>query len=198
MSPPSTRAWTTASWPGRTVLSSRSGWPVNGERPGQGPPRAPSCGQGRLLGHLRPHRRAVDRHRTDPGRRLLRHVHTAVPLRGRLPQRRPDQPVLLPALPRRASQADSALELHRAHLRRDPPKGQGHRPAPRRALLSRPGVGGARPGQPRLERPHDDPRHRASTPRTTSPAPPSRDRPRGRRQRHRSRHNRRVTSPPGT
>ncbi len=30
LSPPSTRAWTTASWPGRTVSSSRSGWPVNG------------------------------------------------------------------------------------------------------------------------------------------------------------------------
>ncbi len=61
---------------------------------------------------------------------LLRHVRPAVPLRRRLLERRPDQPVLLPALPRRAPQADPSLELHRAHIRRDPTASQGHRPAP--------------------------------------------------------------------
>ena len=46
----------------------------------------------------------------------------------------------------------------RAHLRRDPPQGEGHRPAPRRDHLPVAGLGGAGPGQPRLARPHHDPK----------------------------------------
>ena len=84
--------------------------PPSEERTGQGARRAPGRGQVRLLGHLRLHRRAarraLDRRGSSPSSGLLRHVRPAVPLRGRLPQRRPDQPVLLPALPRRAPQAD--------------------------------------------------------------------------------------------
>ena len=73
--------------------------------------------------------------------------------------RRPGQPVHLPALPRRAPQAPPALQLHRAHLRRDPSKSEGHRTAPRRTLLPVAGVGRARPGQPGLAR-GQDPRRR--------------------------------------
>ena len=39
-------------------------------------------------------------------------------------------PDRLPTVPRRASSPHPPLQLHRAHLRRDPPPGQGHRPAP--------------------------------------------------------------------
>jgi hypothetical protein len=46
----------------------------------------------------------------------------------------------------------------RAHLRRDPPQGEGDRPAPRRDHLPVAGLGGAGPGQPRLARPHHDPK----------------------------------------
>ena len=91
------------------------------QHPGQGASRAPARGQGRLLGHLRPHRRAarraLDRRGPGPGRGLLGHLRPAVSFRGGLPQRRPGQPVLLPAVPRRTPQADPSLQLHRTHLR---------------------------------------------------------------------------------
>jgi len=70
--------------------------------------------------------------------------------RGRLSRRRLRPPHHLPAFPGRAPRPHPPLQLHRADLRRDPPAGQGHRPAPRRAVLPQPGVGGARPGQSRL------------------------------------------------
>ena len=64
----------------------------------------------------------------------------------------------LPAVPRRAPPPDPAFQLHRAHLRRDPPPGQGHRPAPRRDQLPHPGLGRPGPRQPRLaRRQHHDP-----------------------------------------
>ena len=43
-----------------------------------------------------------------------------------------DQLTSLPAVPRRPPPQDPPLQLHRTHLRRDPPAGQGHRTAPRR------------------------------------------------------------------
>src|SRR5207244_2788624 len=61
-------------------------------------------------------------------------------------------------LPPRALDPHPALQLHRTHLRRDPPPGQGHRPAARRAQLPVPGLGGARPDLARLARVHHDPR----------------------------------------
>jgi hypothetical protein len=69
-------------------------------------------------------------------------------------------------------------QFHRAHLRRNPQKGQGHRPAPRRNQLPHPGVGHPGTGLPRLARLHHD-RRRAAAParpaplpaRTTPPAP---------------------------
>ena len=65
-------------------------------------------------------------------------------------------PDRLPAVPRRAPPPDPALQLHRAHLRRDPPPRQGHRPAPRRDQLPHPGLGRPGPGLPRLARPDHD------------------------------------------
>ncbi|HSU12253.1 MAG TPA: IS256 family transposase [Pseudonocardia sp.] len=63
-----------------------------------------------------------------------------------------------------------ALQLHRTHLRRDPPPGQGHRPAPRRDQLRVPGLGGPGPGLARLARLH---RHHHRNPATPRPAPPT-------------------------
>src|SRR6266704_1114821 len=80
-------------------------------------------------------------------------------------RRRPDR---LPALPRRAPPPHPALQLHRTHLRRDPPPGQGHRAPARRDQLPHPGVGRARPGLPRLARPDHDPRRPAPA---AGPAP---------------------------
>ncbi len=52
------------------------------------------------------------------------------------------------------------ISVNRAHLRRNPPAGEGHRPPPRRALMPLAGLGGARPGQPRVaRRPADHPLH---------------------------------------
>ena len=76
----------------------------------------------------------------------------------------------LPAVPRRASQADPALQLHRAHVRGDPPPGQGHRPVPRRGQLPQPRLGRPGPGLPRLARPdHHQQRH----PPAPGPPPPA-------------------------
>ena len=81
-----------------------------------------------------------------------------------------------------------ALQLHRAHLRRDPPAGEGDRPPPWRALLPVARVGRARPGQPRLarcqpEHPLHPPARRTPT-RTVRPHPRSRRRATDRRNRH--------------
>ena len=55
-----------------------------------------------------------------------------LPGRGQVPAHRPGAADQLPALPGRAPPPDPALQLHRTHLRRDPPPRQGHRPAARR------------------------------------------------------------------
>ncbi len=47
------------------------------------------------------------------------------------------------AVSARALDPDPALQLHRTHLRRDPPPSQGHRPPPGQALLRVAGMGGA-------------------------------------------------------
>jgi hypothetical protein len=58
----------------------------------------------------------------------------------------------------RALDPGAPLQLHRAHLRRDPPPGQGDRAPARRALLHLAGVGGARSRLRRVARVHHDPR----------------------------------------
>src|SRR4051794_4008883 len=68
-----------------------------------------------------------------------------------------------------------AFQLHRAHLRRDPPPGEGHRPATRRDQLPRPGLGRARPLLARRPRVHHDPRQAAAAPRPA--AQPARNHP---------------------
>ena len=70
--------------------------------------------------------------------------------------------------PRRAPQPRTALQLHRAHLRRNPQEGQGHRTAARRDQLPHPRLGRPGPGLPRLARPDHD-RRRAAPP--AGPAP---------------------------
>ena len=67
-----------------------------------------------------------------------------------------DHLITLPAVPHGAPQAHPALELHRAHLRRDTPARQGHRPAARRAELPVTRVGRARPRLGGLARRRDD------------------------------------------
>src|SRR5215467_6150659 len=62
------------------------------------------------------------------------------------------------------------LQLHRAHPRRDPPKGQGHRPAPWPDQLPHPGLGRPGPGLPRLARIHHDLR-RPAAPARPAPLP---------------------------
>jgi transposase-like protein len=100
-----------------------------------------------LLGHLRRRRRRARRpgrrRRPPPGGRVRGEVEAPLPLRGRMCHRRPRLAHGAPAIPGRALAPDSSLELHRAHLRRDPPAREGHRPAPRRALLPVAGLGGA-------------------------------------------------------
>ncbi len=73
---------------------------------------------------------------------------------------------------------DPALQLHRAHLRRDPPPHQGHRPAARRDQLPHPPLGRPGPRLGRLARREHDPRRPPPpagpaplTARTTHPAP---------------------------
>jgi transposase-like protein len=87
----------------------------------------------------------------------------------------------LPALPARASPPDPALQLHRTHLRRDPPPRQGHRPAAQRGQLPQPRLGRPRPCQPRLARDDDDTdrdqnaqRSASPTTRPANPDPPTR------------------------
>src|SRR6266700_2389088 len=63
--------------------------------------------------------------------------------------------------PHRAPPPHPALQLHRTHLRRDPPTRQGHRPVPRRNLVHQHRLGRARPRRPRLARLHHD-RQRAA------------------------------------
>ena len=100
---------------------------------------------------------------TGPGHELVTAVQARIdafaetygklyPAGRQLPAHRPGAAHQLPALPRRAPQADPALQLHRAHLRRDPPPGQGHRPAPRRDQLPQPRLGRPGPRLPRLAR----------------------------------------------
>ena len=74
--------------------------------------------------------------------------HTAFPAAVRCLQQ--DQQALTAYLrfPPRALAPYPALQLHRTHLRRDPPPRQGHRPAPRRDQLRVAGLGRARPGLP--------------------------------------------------
>ena len=58
--------------------------------------------------------------------------------------------------PGRAPPPNPALQLHRTHLRRDPPPRKGDRPIARRGILPQPRVGGAGPRLPRLARHVDD------------------------------------------
>jgi hypothetical protein len=100
--------------------------------------------------------------KTQPGPRLVELIGHRItemaakysatyPRSDEMPARRPRRAHRLPAVPRHAPPPHPALQLHRAHLRRDPPPHQGHRPAPRRDLLP------ARPAP--------------LSPRTTPPAP---------------------------
>jgi len=162
-------------WPAsarQRCLIHRCGQPAR-----QGPHPRPGPAEGRLLGHLG-HRHRGGRRRCGrgppAGQSVRGQVGQALPLGGRLPDRRPRAPRHLPALPQAALAPDPALQLHRADLRRDPPAGQSHRPAPRRAFLPEPGVGRVGPGQPRLAGRGDDPQDRppppTTPPRTTRPA----------------------------
>ena len=74
--------------------------------------------------------------------------------------------------PRRTPSPHPPLELHRTHLRRNPPPRKGYRPLPRRDQLHQHRVGRARPRIPRLARTHHDPRRAAPAPRPApQPAP---------------------------
>lgn len=73
----------------------------------------------------------------------------------------------LPALPRRAPQAHPPLQLHRTHLRRDPPPRESDRPAARGDQLPVPRPGGARPRLPRPARVHHDTDRAAAAARPT-------------------------------
>ena len=95
-------------------------------------------------------------------------VRAHLPGGDEVPDHRPGRADRLPAVPRRAPSPRPALQLHRAHLRRDPPPHQGHRPAPRRDQLPHPGLGRPGPGLGRLARPGHDQR-RAAPP--AGPAP---------------------------
>jgi len=117
--------------------------------------------------------------KTPPGPKLVEIIDARIdefaakyratyPAAIKIPAHRPRGPDRLPALPHRPPQPHTALQLHRAHLRRDPPPGQGHRPPPRRDQLPHPGLGRARPGLGRLARPDHDLRRPAAAPR---PAP---------------------------
>ena len=86
---------------------------------------------------------------------------------------------------------DPPHQPHRAHLRRDPPTSQSHRPAPRRSQLPHTGMGRARPRLTRLARPHLHPRHRPNAHRAPTPTPPTR--PHQHRPARPHRHTRRLT-----
>ena len=110
-------------------------------------------------------------------RRLRRSVRPRVPLGGQMSAVRPPTADQLPAFPHRTPPPDPALQLHRTHLRGDPPQSQGHRPPPRGNLVPQPRLGGPGPGLPRLARTgHDPGRHptaRRPTPPTVRPAHPA-------------------------
>jgi transposase-like protein len=97
--------------------------------------RVPKHAQGqvkaRVLGDLGRHRRwtgpSGGGSGHPPGQGVQRQVGEAVPRGGRVPQRRLRAPHHPPALPPRALAEGAALQLHRAHLRRDPPASQGNR-----------------------------------------------------------------------
>ena len=113
------------------------------------------------LRHRRPEARLPARsspRSSMPGSATMRRPTYAatLPGRGEVPDHRPRAADRLPAVPRRAPPPHPALQLHRAHLRRDPPPRQGHRPPARRDQLPDPGLGRARPGLPRLARPDHD------------------------------------------
>ena len=120
--------------------------PPGAKRAGQGARRAPGRGQGRFLERSS----TTSTHR--PGERAI-----AV-ARGRADEFAKTYAKRFPAaveclmtnfeslttylrFPAGHRVAYPALQLHRAHLRRDPPAGQGHRAPPRRAQLPRTGVG---------------------------------------------------------
>jgi putative transposase len=92
---------------------------------------------------------------------------------------------------------DPTLQLHRTHLRRDPPAGESHRPAARRSVLPQPRLGRARPRLTRLARHHNDthrhPAPRRSPPPTTRPTHPATTRLHHQDHRHRNRRSRRLT-----
>src|ERR1700738_3465250 len=76
--------------------------------------------------------------------------------------------------PGRAPPPNPALQLHRTHLRRDPPAGEGDRPAARRSKLPEPGVGRTRPRLPGLARHDDGPdRHPPAQPTYATNYPPT-------------------------
>src|SRR4029077_3895852 len=147
--------------------------PSRQKRLGQGAEKRSGRGEGRLLGDLRPARGCPAR----PGRggqgssqdRLVRHtLARLVSGGGALPARRPRLADRLPAVSARALDPRAPLQLHRTHLRRDAPPGQGDRPAARRALLPVAAVGGTRPRLGRVARVRHDLRR---TPITAGPAP---------------------------
>src|SRR5258708_12567436 len=130
------------------------------EHPGQDPGRDAGRGQGRLLGGLR-HRGPQDPARAQAGgdhrrpdqrdgRPVLRHL----PLGDEMPDHRPRRTDRLPAVPRRAPPPHPALQLHRENVRRDPPPGQVHRPAPRRPPPPPPPPAPPAPPPPPPPRPH--------------------------------------------
>ena len=95
--------------------------------------------------------------KTAPGPKLVNLIDARIsemaaryaptyPGRDEGPDHRRRGPDRLPAVPRRAPSPRPALQLHRAHLRRDPPPHQGHRPAPRRDQLPYPHLGRPGPG----------------------------------------------------
>ena len=109
------------------------------------PKAAQRRGEGRVLEALRRHR---CRSRTDSRRRRARTdrcvreaLRHRLPGGGQVPDHRRRQPDRLPALPEGALEARPPLQLHRAHLRRDPTPGQGHRTAAGRTQLSLPRLG---------------------------------------------------------
>jgi len=97
------------------------------------------------------------------------HPRQGLPGRRTVPTRRRAGVDGLPALPGRALASHPPLQLHRTHLRRDPPPCQGHRPATRRDQLRRARLGRPRPGLPRLAWLH---RHRRRNPAPARPPPP--------------------------
>ena len=132
------------------------------KRAGQGAQERPGAGEGRLLGDLR-------RAPTTPGATAMAVRADREPRsfakRRREPTRRRAVPARRPfealtvhlRFPREHWTQDPALELHRAHLRRDPPTDKVIGRLPGEQLLPDAGVGGARPAG-RVARCHHDPR----------------------------------------